>query len=135
VLSHPMEKIDGEIIELLRENARMKNTDIARTIGLTEGAIRARIANMVKRGTIRRFTVETEPLGVEGIVLIGYETERSREIMLMLRAISNRVYETSGDFDAAAMIQSVDMDHFNATVDRIREIPGIVRTSTLVRLA
>lgn len=130
-----MNKKDAEIIEILRSNARAKNTEIARRIDLTEGAVRARILNLVKRRTIRRFTIETEPIGVEGIVLIESETGRSKEIVTKLKETSEYVFETSGDFDAAVMIKCGDMDQLNSIVDLIRDIPGIVRTSTLVRLA
>jgi len=130
-----MDRKDVEIIELLRGSARMKNTEVARRIGLTEGAIRARIAAMVRKGVIRRFTVETEPVGVEGIILIESGADRSKEVVSKLKTRYDRVFETSGGFDAAVQIRATDMDQLNATVDQIREIPGIVRTSTLIRLA
>lgn len=130
-----MNKKDAEIITMLRSNARMKNTEIARKIGLTEGAIRARIANLIEKGVIRKFTIETKPVGVESIVLVESEAGRSRDILEKLKEIAETIFETSGEFDAAVMIRTADVDQLNSTVDRIREIPGVVRTSTLIRLA
>lgn len=130
-----MNKKDAEIIAMLRSNARIKNTEIARKIGLTEGAIRARIANLIEKGVIRKFTIETEPVGVESIVLVESEAGRSRDILEKLKEIAETIFETSGEFDAAVMIRTADVDQLNSVVDRIREIPGVVRTSTLIRLA
>jgi len=130
-----MDAKDAEIIDILRKNARTKNTEIARKIGLTEGAVRARIANLSKEGIIKKFTVETEAAGVEGIVLTECETGRSREILSRLRSISDRIYETSGEFDVAVLIRAADMDHLNSIVDKIREIDGVISTRTLIRLA
>jgi DNA-binding Lrp family transcriptional regulator len=130
-----MDAKDAEIIEILRKNARTKNTDIARSIGLTEGAVRARIANLSKNGTIKKFTVETEAIGVEGIVLTEIEAGRSKEILTRLKGISDRIYETSGEFDVAVLIRAADMDHLNSIVDKIRGINGVVSTRTLIRLA
>jgi len=130
-----MNKKDAEIIAMLRSNARIKNTEIARKIGLTEGAIRARIANLIEKGVIRKFTIETEPVGVESIVLVESEAGRSRDILEKLKEIAETIFETSGEFDAAVMIRTADVDQLNSAVDRIREIPGVVRTSTLIRLA
>ena len=130
-----MDAKDAEIIEILRKNARTKNTNIARSVGLTEGAVRARIANLSKNGTIKKFTVETEAVGVEGIVLTEIEASRSKEILTRLKGISDRIYETSGEFDVAVLIRAADMDHLNSIVDRIRGINGVISTRTLIRLA
>lgn len=130
-----MKRTDAEIIELLRRNSRMKNTEIARRIGLTEGAVRARIASMIKKGTIRKFTVETEPVGVEAIVLVRMNPERSKEVLATLRKLSESIYETSGEFDAAVTVFAMDVDSLNSKVDSIRGIQGISGTMTLIRLA
>jgi DNA-binding Lrp family transcriptional regulator len=106
MLGIPMDAKDAEIIEILRKNARTKNTNIARSIGLTEGAVRARIANLTKEGIIKKFTVETEAAGVEGIVLTESEAGRTKEILVKLKNISDRIYETSGEFDVAVLERS-----------------------------
>ena len=130
-----MDEKDAEIIEILRSNARTKNTDITRKIGLTEGAVRARITNLSKSGTIRKFTVETDSVGVEGIVLTESEAGKSKDVVARLKELSDMVFEMSGEFDAAVLVKAADVDHLNSIVDRIREIDGIVATSTLIRLA
>jgi DNA-binding Lrp family transcriptional regulator len=130
-----MDEKDAEIIEILRSNARTKNTNIARQIGLTEGAVRARITNLSKSGTIKKFTVETESVGVEGIILTESEAGKSKEVVARLKELSDKVFEMSGEFDAAVLVKAADVDHLNSIVDRIREIDGIVTTSTLIRLA
>jgi len=130
-----MDEKDAEIIEILRSNARTKNTEIARKIGLTEGAVRARITNLSKGGVIRKFTVETGAVGVEGIVLTESEVGKSKEVVARLKELSDKVFETSGEFDAAVLVKAADVDHLNSIVDKIREIDGIVATSTLIRLA
>ena len=130
-----MDEKDAEIIEILRSNARTKNTDIARRIGLTEGAIRARITNLLKSGTIRKFTVETDSVGVEGIILTESEVGKSKDVVARLKELSDKVFEMSGEFDAAVLVKAADVDHLNSIVDKIRDIDGIVATSTLIRLA
>jgi DNA-binding Lrp family transcriptional regulator len=130
-----MDEKDAEIIEILRSNARTKNTHIARQIGLTEGAVRARITNLSKSGAIKKFTVETGSVGVEGIILIESEAGKSKDIVAKLKEVSDKVFEMSGEFDAAVLVKAADVDHLNSIVDKIREIDGIVATSTLIRLA
>lgn len=129
-----MDEKDAKILEILRSNARTKNTDIARSIGLTEGAVRARIASLTKAGVIKRFTIEAESVGIEGIVLVTNDMAKSKEVIGKLRSVSDMVFETSGEYDAAVLIRAADVDHLNSVVDQIREIQGVVSTSTLIRM-
>jgi DNA-binding Lrp family transcriptional regulator len=75
-----MDDTDAKILGLLRDNSRMKNTEIARHVGLTERAVRARIEKLVREGVIRKFTIETSPVGVEGIVLVGANIGRTSAV-------------------------------------------------------
>jgi Lrp/AsnC family transcriptional regulator, involved in the regulation of lysine biosynthesis len=129
-----MDDTDAKILNLLRENARMKNTEIARHVNLTERAVRARIEKLVREGVIRKFTVETSPVGVEGIVLIDTQVDRTPAIKDKAREISDLVFECSGDFDVAVRLRADTLDDLNKRVDELRKLPGVNRTSTLVKL-
>ncbi len=129
-----MDDTDARILNLLRENARMKNTEIARHVDLTERAVRARIEKLVREGVIRKFTVETAPVGVEGIVLIDTQVDRTPAIKEKARELSDMVFECSGDFDVAVRLRADTLDDLNKRVDDLRKLPGVNRTSTLVKL-
>jgi Lrp/AsnC family transcriptional regulator of lysine biosynthesis len=129
-----MDDTDTKILNLLRENARMKNTEIARHVNLTERAVRARIEKLVREGVIRKFTVETSPVGVEGIVLIDTQVDRTPAIKDKAREVSDLVFECSGDFDVAVRLRADTLDDLNKRVDELRKLPGVNRTSTLVKL-
>ena len=129
-----MDDTDARILNLLRENARMKNTEIARHVDLTERAVRARIEKLVREGVIRKFTVETAPVGVEGIVLIDTQVDRTPAIKEKARELSDMVFECSGDFDVAVKLRADTLDDLNRRVDDLRKLPGVNRTSTLVKL-
>lgn len=129
-----MDEIDTKIINLLRENARMKNTEIARHVSLTERAVRARIEKLLRDGVIKRFTVETKPVGVEGIVLIDTQVDKTPAVKEKARQMSDMVFECSGDFDVAVRLRADNLDELNRRVDEIRKLPGVNRTSTLIKL-
>ena len=48
----PIDDLDMKIINLLSENARMSNVDIANEIGVSEGTVRRRINELAKKGII-----------------------------------------------------------------------------------
>ena len=129
-----MDDTDAKILNLLRDNARMKNTEIARQVDLTERAVRARIEKLVREGIIRKFTIETSPVGVEGIVLIHTQVDKTVDLKERARTMSESVFECSGDFDLAVKLRADTLDDLNKRVDEIRKLPGVNRTSTLVKL-
>ncbi|MEM2454494.1 MAG: winged helix-turn-helix transcriptional regulator, partial [Candidatus Bathyarchaeia archaeon] len=67
-----MDQVDLQILRILKENSRIKYVEIAKAVGLTEGAVRRRIKQLKENGIIRKFTIETS-IELVGLVLI--ETE------------------------------------------------------------
>lgn len=129
-----MDETDVKILNLLRQNSRTKNTEIARQVNLTERAVRARIEKLVREGVIKRFTVETSPVGVEGIVLIGTNVGRTGAVKEKARQMSDSVFECTGEYDVAVRLRADSLDELNRRVDELRSFPGVVRTSTLIKL-
>lgn len=128
-----MDEIDLKILNILREDARTKYVKIAKMIGLTEGAVRRRIRQMKDAGIIKRFTVETD-IEFEGIVLIETEPARTDEVTRRIKNIANKVFEVSGEYDIAALIQTHSIEELNNKVDEIRKIPWVLNTKTLIKL-
>ena len=129
-----MDETDVKILNLLRQNSRTKNTEIARQVSLTERAVRARIEKLVREGVIKRFTVETSPVGVEGLVLIGTNVGRTASVKEKARQMSDSVFECTGEYDVAVRLRADSLDELNRRVDELRSFPGVVRTSTLIKL-
>lgn len=128
-----MDEIDLRILNILREDARTKYVKIAKMIGLTEGAVRRRIRQMKDAGIIKRFTVETD-IEFEGIVLIETEPARTEEVTRRIKNIANKVFEVSGEYDIAVLIQTYSIEELNNKVDEIRKITWVLNTKTLIKL-
>ncbi len=129
-----MDDTDVMILNLLRDNSRMKNTEIARHVRLTERAVRARIEKLTREGVIKKFTIETSPVGVEGLVLIDTNVGRTPAVKDKARELSDAVFECSGEFDVAVRLRADSLDELNKRVDELRAFPGVIRTSTLIKL-
>ena len=129
-----MDDTDVKILNLLRVNSRMKNTEIARQVNLTERAVRARIEKLTRERIIKKFTVETSPIGVEGIVLIDTNIGRTTAVKEKARQLSDSVFECSGEYDVAVRLRADSLDELNKKVDELRAFPGVLRTSTLIKL-
>ncbi|MEM1515379.1 MAG: Lrp/AsnC family transcriptional regulator [Candidatus Bathyarchaeia archaeon] len=128
-----MDQTDLQILRILKENSRAKYVDIADAVGLTEGAVRRRIKQLKDRGIIKRFTIETS-MELEGIVLIETETAKTKGVVEHVKKICDKVFEVSGEYDIAALVQAYTVEELNSKVDEIRKLPGVLNTKTLVKL-
>jgi len=128
-----MDQTDLELLKILKKDARTKYVKIADVVGLTEGAVRRRIRKLIEEGAIKAFTVETTA-EFEGIVLVKTEPTQTRAATAKIRKIAGRVFEVSGGFDIAALIQAYTMEDLNKKIDEIRKLPEVLTTNTLVKL-
>lgn len=133
-----LDNTDLKLLQLLKENARASYASLARELGISESAVRKRIAKLVKMGVIKRFTIEYS-LGNEIRAVILVKTspqvpvpDISREI-LKLRWIE-AVYEVTGEYDILAMIRANSIKDINDCIDKIRAINGVSGTYTLIVL-
>ena len=125
---------DWAIIELLRANSRISNSDIGREINVSEGTVRKRIQKLRDGGIIRKFTVILHNEGVEGIILLRTEPKKSKELISSLGKRFDEIYEFTGRFDLAIRVNCKSLEELNAVVDELRNTDGIKNTDTLIRL-
>lgn len=128
-----MDEIDIKILEILRQDSRTKYVKIAEIVDLTEGAVRRRVKKMLEQGVIRKFTIETKA-EVEGIILVKTDPAQTRKVALKIKGVSDKVFEVSGDYDIAALIQAYSIEELNRKVDNIRGLPEVLDTNTLIKL-
>jgi Lrp/AsnC family transcriptional regulator of lysine biosynthesis len=130
-----LDEKDYQILDILRSDSRTSNISMAKQVNLTEGAVRSRIKRLIQDGTIRKFTIDTEHDRAEAIVLIKTQIKASKEILKRVRKHSNRLFETSGEYDVAAFLVEESMEKINASIDKLRAVSGVISTITLIKLA
>ena len=112
--------------------------EVARKVSLSEAAVRRRISNLVKDGTIKRFTIEvSEPQLTSAITYVSVTpanptSEVSKKI-LNVQGVET-IYETTGPFDIAAIIKGQNIAEVNKSVEEIRRINGVLNTNTTIIL-
>lgn len=124
--------IDKEIIDLLREDSRITNIQIAKKIKRSESTVRQRINKLVEKGIIKKFSIMVDPiaLGFNTIAYIGINTHPSR----LLKAIKSlkkiddiiSISTTTGDYMILCQIWAEDGVHLSEVVDKIEEIDGVL---------
>ncbi|MFA6327823.1 MAG: Lrp/AsnC family transcriptional regulator [Candidatus Micrarchaeia archaeon] len=129
-----MDEIDRQILEILREDARIANVTLGKKVGLSEPAARRRVANLASRGVIRRFTVDVEEGGaVQAIVFVTLLPSAASEKILkeLMRSPGvTSLFEISGDTDLVVRLAAPDMDELNRRIDSLRHHPEVTATKT-----
>lgn len=133
-----MDEIDKEIIRILKQNGRATYSEIGKRVGLSEGAVRKRIKDLVDSGIIKKFTLKLAlSEGAEAIALVSVKPSiPTSEISTELLKIPNvdTVYEVTGEYDIAIIISAMNIAEVNECIERIRKIDGIIKTNTMIIL-
>lgn len=136
--SAQLDERDYKLLELLRRDGRASYARLARELGVTESAVRKRIARLKRIGIIRRFTLEYQAPGeVMAVILVKVQPpvqtpEISRRIME--NTMVDRVYEVTGEYDIVVMARARSTDDLNNIIEYIRGIRGVTSTYTMIVL-
>jgi len=134
-----LDKTDELILQVLRQDSRAAFVDIASKVGLSEAAVRRRVSNLVKEGTIKRFTIDVdEPqTATSAITYVSVSpSSPTADVSKKLKSVKGveTIYETTGSFDIAAIIRGASISEVNKSVEEIRRLDGVLKTETTIIL-
>jgi Lrp/AsnC family transcriptional regulator for asnA, asnC and gidA len=129
---------DRHIIESLQRDGRRPYTVLAREVGISEAAVRARVRKLTEAGVIDVVAV-TNPLmvGFDVMAIVGIQANSNLEqIADVVSAWDETSYVVilSGSFDLMVEIVCSDNHHLLQIVQRMREVPGVKSTETFMYL-
>ncbi len=138
---YSLDNFDRDLIKLLLGNSRMKNTELAKKLNVTEGAIRKRINKLIKNNFIEKFTIQVNEklLGMRAVVEI-YITGKSKPSIICEKIIQNvdkgieAIYETAGDIDLIVIFHTTSDSDLKMAIEHVRSIEGVENTKTHVVL-
>lgn len=133
-----MDDKDKQILQILKEDGRAGYAAIGKQVGLSEGAVRKRIKELIDSGVIKKFTVKIGTSeGAEAITLLATDPALpTQEVSKKIREIPNveTVYEVTGEYDIVAVISGMNVVEVNECVEKIRRVEGIMKTNTMIVL-
>ena len=121
-----LDEKDYKLLELLRRDARAPYSRLAEELGISESAVRKRIARLKKLGVIKRFTLEYD-VPDEVIALVLVRTQPPVQVPEVSRKIIehshvDRVYEVTGEYDIVVIARARSTKDINNIIDYIRSI-------------
>lgn len=128
-----MDALDRQILNLLRRDARTPYTEIAESVGTSEGTVRNRVERMTEDGVIERFTVTTHTGNVKAMIEIGVDvavdTTHISETLAEWKQV-DFVWQVSGEDDIVLVVDAADTQGVNQLITRAREMEEVVSTKT-----
>jgi len=129
-----MKNKDKELIDLLKENSRIPNVEIAKKFGITEGAVRSRIKKLVENGTIKKFTIEVSESHQSFAIIFAKARGSTKNMMSKITSLKlhHDAYEISGDYDGCLILNGFSIDEIDKKIDKIRKLREVEGTKTFV---
>jgi DNA-binding Lrp family transcriptional regulator len=132
------DKVDDEILKILKDDSRESFVDIGKKLKLSESAVRRRVKNLTDNQIIKKFTIEIgEQNSTKAIVLISVESSMdTSKVSARLTKLDGvkTVYEITGQYDIAVIISSPNITEINLAIDALRKVPGVSDTNTVIIL-
>ena len=136
-----MDELDSKIIEMLKEDGRVSNAEIARSVAVSEGTIRRRLKRLIDEEYIRIVAMLNPGkmgYGSEALIGVQVDPDRTDEVAESIASLQeiNWIAVTTGSYDifAWATVQSSEvLGVFLRT--KVGTIPGVRRTETFVNLS
>ena len=134
-----LDETSMQIIRELQQDGRRPYTTIAKTVGLSEAAVRQRVQRLLDAG-IMQIVAVTDPLqvGLHRQAMVGVRVDGDvREVAAKLAANNEIDYVVicSGSYDLLVELTARDDEHLLDVINtQIRSIPGVRSTEMFVYL-
>jgi len=137
-----MDKLDRNILRALQKDARVKNADLARQLGVAPSTMLERVRRLEERGYLNGFKaiVNPEKLGLDVQALISvslgqHSTQTIRPFEQAVKSIPNIMtcYHVTGRFDYILQVVAKNLKELGLLVkEQIASLPGVGKTETFL---
>jgi DNA-binding Lrp family transcriptional regulator len=137
-----IDAIDRRIVAELLEDGRLSLAELGARVSLSSPAVKRRVDRLLATGVITGFAARVDPAA------LGQNTEAFVEVYCVANMSPMALRETlaaepevvaaytvTGEADALVHVQATDVNHLEATIERIRAHPEIARTKTILVLS
>ena len=136
-----LDDTDRALLSLLRDNARLPTSELARRLKLSRTTVQSRLARLERERVVAGYTVtvddEVEAALVRAHVMITLEPRRAVPIESALRRIDEvrTLHSVSGPFDLIAVVAASSIGELDRLIDRIGTLDGVERTTSAIVLS
>jgi DNA-binding Lrp family transcriptional regulator len=136
-----VDRLDGRLIQALAASPRAGVMELARQLRVARGTVQARLDKLQRRGVITGFgpDLDVRGLGYQVLAFTTLEIAQGRlhDVVDHLRDIPEvlEAHATTGQADLHCRVVARSNDHLQEVINRILEVQGIARTTTVIALS
>lgn len=129
------------VIALLRENARMPVSEIARRLGISRSTAQSRLERLEQAGVIAgyalRLSAEFDAAQVRAHLLVTVSPKLSSDVIAALEKLPavRTVHSVSGSFDMIVVVEAPSVAELDRVIDAIGALKGVDRTMSSIILS
>lgn len=136
-----LDALDGRLLHALAETPRAGVLELARRLGVARGTVQARLDRLQARGVVTGFGPEVDlpavGYGVLAFTTLEIAQGRLQDVVEHLRDIPEvlEAHAITGTGDLHCRIVARTNEHLQDVLNRVLEVQGIARTSTVIALS
>jgi len=134
-----IDDVDKKIFEILKEDARISYTDLAKQLKISDVAAKKRVDKLISKGIIKNFTINIDysKIGkpVHAFVLLRSSPKGVQKISEVVSKMPNviKIYNSLGSFDFVFEVISESVEELRDLVEsKIGSIKEVVEIQTLI---
>ena len=133
--------LDRQLLALLQVNARESAANLARQLGTARTTVLSRLSRLERDGVIAGYTVRLAQdmlnQGLQAFVGLTVQPKAGREVEEQLQRMPEvrQLCAVSGECDYMLLLRAESAVRLNTLLDDIRNLEGVVKTTTFVALA
>ena len=134
--------LDARLVDLLAAEPRVGVLEASRRLGVARGTVQARLDRLQARGVITGYGPDIDPAaigyGVTAFVTLEIRQAGGHDPVADRLALIAEVLEAhtiTGAGDVLCRVVARDNADLQRVIDAIVEVPGVVRTATVIALA
>lgn len=135
------DRLDRDLIALLRKDGRAPLSKIAQILGVSRGTVQNRLDRLLETGFVLGFTVRVrEDYGldaVRAVMLIEVVGKSTTQVINRLRGMPEiqSLHTTNGSWDLVADVHSASLSEFDRVLREVRMIDGVLNSETSILLS
>ena len=139
-----LDRFDRKILDLLQQDGRISNVDLAQQVSLSESACLRRVRALEKAGLVERYAaiLDQKQLGLSGTVFVHIALcrEEQSELAAFEEAVQKipeimECYLMTGEFDYLLRLIVSDMADFERLHnDALTRLPGVARVNSSIAI-
>jgi Lrp/AsnC family leucine-responsive transcriptional regulator len=137
-----LDATDRKILAILQEDCKTALHEIGRRVGLSAPSVIERIKKLEQRGVIKGYhvTLDARALGLDVGAFIGVSMNYPKGISTVEKKVLTlpevlECHHVTGGHTLLLKVKTRDTEALEELISRVRAIPGVERTETMVVLS